>query len=417
MSLVPTRPDLLAAIAAWADATPDAPAVALEQRALDYRALLVEIARRAALVPAGASSRPWLVQREDPLDALLDGLAARAAGALPMLIAPGELAPSPPMSWPEGTAWLRATGGTTGPPRLVAMSDAGIFAAAATHAALVGLGPGRDEVVTMPPSTSYGWNAWLGALVSGATVRHVAPQAPRELLARLAVASTVIGCTTPPVVRALARLPARDPLTRAPVICAAAAYPIEAAREVGRRHGVAVLDRYGATETGPIAQARVAGGALYAAPGVSLATTGALDGTATLRVASPAVALGLVGAGAATNGVWQTADRVAFEPDGGLRLLGRVDRVVKRMGRPVDLADLERTFAALPGVALARVRAVPAALDVELHAQVVAAPGATVDGDALLAMLAESAPPWHRPTRLEVVAADGVDPTKWRTAE
>jgi len=381
------------------------PAISARHERLTYEELghaLRASARRDGVV---------VIQSGEPVRVAVEALAARFGGGVPLLLEPEARAPHPSAALFPGTAWLKATGGTTGNPRLVAVSEEQAHAIARSNAELTGMTPGAALVVTVPPWTAYGWNCWSGALVAGAEVRYVAPTAPSDLLDALADPRVTFGCTTPPVVRALARLRARGNLRRAPVITAAAAYPDTAAAEVLERHGIAVIDRYGCAEAGSIAQAREPGGPLWPAPRVELHFAGDPE---TVEVRGPCVALGIVG-GAPFEGRFATGDLVQRSADGSFRLLGRADRVVRRMARAVDLDAVERALLAQPGIAHARVQARPGVLDVELVAQVVPANGAAPSSATLAARLGEILAPWERPSSIEILST--IDATKWRSRE
>jgi acyl-coenzyme A synthetase/AMP-(fatty) acid ligase len=371
-----------------------------------------DLARALDRAAAAPRSGVCVITEPRPLRAVVAALAARAAGAVPLVLAPGQPAPPLDVELPAGTAFLRATGGTTARPRLVAFDEAGAHATAWTYGELLALEAGSALALTVPPSAGYGWNAWIGPLVRGATVWHVPATAPRAFLDALRDPGVAWGGTTPPVVRALARLDgAGGRATR--VIVGAATYPAAEAAEAQRRHGVAVFDRYGATEAGPLAQSDEPGGPLRAAGGVTLRLAGEPP---TIEVSGPQVALGYVG-GPGFGGVFRTADGADFDGDGRFRLRGRTDRVVRRLARPVDLAAVEDAIAALPGVARCRVRVEPGALDVELVAQVVPGPGPAPAPAELHAALAARLDPWERPTRIEVVAAElAPDVEKWRAS-
>ncbi len=174
-----------------------------------------------------------------------------------------------------------------------------------------------------------------------------------------------------------------------------------------------MIDRYGSSEAGPIAQARVPGGPLWPAPGVRVSGN-------PLVVASPSIALATLApidnetVDAPFEGVWHTSDGATFESDGSFRLTGRIDHVIKRAGRRVDLAALADAIVALPAVAHARVRARAGALDVDLIAEIVPLPDHAPTSRALAEQLAERLPPWSRPTHIELVPMPA-DLTKWRS--
>jgi acyl-coenzyme A synthetase/AMP-(fatty) acid ligase len=374
----------------------------------------------AALRSCGAGpSGLGVVAGETGAAAFAGGLGVRLAGLAAMLALPEggdasgarvrvdrslaveSAAAGDAPSLPAETAWVRTTGGTTGRPRLVAFTEAQSLAGARASIALLGLAEGDAVATTVPPWTAFGWNS--GAVVpmlACAEVRAVPSASPRGLVAEARRADWVV--TTPPVVRALARLrlarSGGDAPTR--LLVAGSAYPDAEARAL-EGVGLLVIDRYGATEVGPIAQAREPFGALFAAPGVTVRTAG---DPATLEVSGPGVAIGYAGeAERRFGGSFRTPDVVDLRADGSFRVVARADRAVKRMGRVVDLAHVERQVASAPGVALARVRAVPGALDVDVVAEAVPERGRDLDAGLVLRWARERLDPWERPSRVEVV--------------
>ena len=384
-------------------------------------------AAAAALRAAGVASGDVVsVHADAAIPALCASLAVRSLDAVPFLSGSAE---SPPelasVSWspdtgprrvrepgsarlPAAVAWLRATGGTTGRARIAGFSDAAALAAAVRSGAALGPEPSGPVVTTLSPRTGYGWNSgFAGPWLGGWTVIVVPPVSPSGvLLARLSHAAAAI-VTTPPVVRALARaaVPAGTTSARPTrVYVAGSAYPDDDARIVLERHGLAVLDRYGSTESGLVAQAREPGGPLWPVP--DMAVRGVGD-PPTIEVRGPGLAWGYVASderpAAPFDGVWATADRIVAAADGSFRLRGRADRVVKRAGRPVDLAAIERVLAARPGIALASVRSQPGELDLEIVAEVVPRPGVVLDAGELARDLAGCLPPWERPSTIRVL--------------
>jgi acyl-coenzyme A synthetase/AMP-(fatty) acid ligase len=215
------------------------------------------------------------------------------------------------------------------------------------------------------------------------------------------------------VVRALARLDADGPPpVRTRLLTATAAYPDAAARTNDERHGLTVIDRYGTAECGPVAQANEWGASLRPAVGVSVRSHG---GQGCLEIASDAVGIGYVGERAVFSGHFATADVAEIASDRSFRVLARADRIVRRAGRSVDLARVERLLASLPGVARARVEVWPGALDIQLVARVCLNDGEAGDVRALQAQLSAELEPWERPSRLEVGPGDQVA-AKWEDA-
>lgn len=101
--------------------------------------------------------------------------------------------------------------------------------------------------------------------------------------------------------------------------------------------GVPVTEIFGSTETGAVAWRRrtLPDSPWRALPGVSVE---AGDG-GVLQVRSPFVC---------GEQTFEGADRIAMEADGGFRLLGRIDRVVKIGGKRVSLQEVEDRLRSLP---------------------------------------------------------------------
>jgi acyl-coenzyme A synthetase/AMP-(fatty) acid ligase len=101
---------------------------------------------------------------------------------------------------------------------------------------------------------------------------------------------------------------------------------------------------------------------------------------------------------------FRTGDLLQVQPDGMLRLLGRVDRQVKINGVRIEPAEIEAVLRTEPGVTDAAVVAVPGSGSVTLHG-FVASPEA--DHAALVAALrrrlAASLPMTLRPSKLTVL--------------
>ncbi len=399
-------------------------------RETSFTELLDRIARaRKALDRAHVGPHDLVAVRgATALDVVVLALGVRAAGAVVRTQLPGSDAPpSPtfevrtdgadlrvdrqgaagaPVPLPSEIAWIRITSGSSGAARAVAFTEAQAVAAARRAGALLGDDPGPALVTTISPASGYGWNSGaMGPLLRGMTVVAVPPTSPRGFLDAIDRAHARVAVTTPTVVRALARLPGTGGPRSVRVVVAGDAYPEEAALEVGRRHGLDVLDRYGSTETGAVAQARVPGGPLEVAPGVEVGDDGSPP---TLWVRSDAVAEGEF----RSDGGWRrfgerfpTPDSVTFEDPRSFRVVSRVDRVVKRSGRVVDLAGLERRVLEHPAVALARVVVRHAGIDSRFEAQVVPRAGVTIDSHALLDEFSRRLPEWERLARVDVVPA------------
>lgn len=177
--------------------------------------------------------------------------------------------------------------------------------------------------------------------------------------------------------------------------------PAQAATEVRAVLGIAPIEVFGSSETGGIAWRRCEGEApaWQPLPGVQWRID---DGQ--LAVAS---------AHLAQDGWWRSEDRAEASADGGFRLLGRADRIVKIEERRVSLGALEQALCRDAGVAEAQVLVLPGAR-AQLAAVIVPHDRTLAQaGDAerrafigrLTARLAEGHDAVTRPRRWRLVAA------------
>ena len=177
--------------------------------------------------------------------------------------------------------------------------------------------------------------------------------------------------------------------------------PAQAAAEVRAVLGIAPIEVFGSSETGGIAWRRCedAASAWQPLPGVQWRID---DGQ--LAVASAHLAQG---------GWWRSEDRAEASADGGFRLLGRADRIVKIEERRVSLGALEQALRGDAAVAEAQVLVLPGARE-QLAAVIVPHDRALAHaGDAerrafigrLTALLAEGHDAVTRPRRWRLVAA------------
>ncbi len=182
------------------------------------------------------------------------------------------------------------------------------------------------------------------------------------------------------------------------VFSSGGALPDEVALAAKEMLGPGPIEIFGSSETGGIAwrQWDAAVPTWQALPSVQWR----LDGDM-LEVASPHLPAG--------SGWWRTPDRAEADGNGGFRLLGRADRIVKIEERRVSLDALERALAAHPFVREARV------LVLEGARSTLAAVVATSDeGTARLRALGRR----EFAGRLAAHLADGQDavtrPRRWR---
>lgn len=416
------------------------PALRDATHALTGRGLLEAVeGERSLATSAGVRAGDVVAVTGTPVECVVRSLAARAAEGISCLLARDVRTPAiaawrwssedglvrvgstPPGAVPEGTTWLRPTGGTTTTTRLVAFTDEQCLEVARLAGQVPEIRRGDVVVTTLFPSTSFGWNSsTFGPLLAGGHVVYAGAATPRALF-EAHDGPVAWRAATAPVVRALARLDVPRARTNGwRVMIAGGAYPTEEAARLLAEKGVGLYDRYGATEFGVGGQAREPLGPLFPIPGVGVHGVGEPP-LLEVRTAPGAMALGYVGEPGShpepLRGVLRTADRIEMAADGTFRVLGRGDRIVKRAGRAIDLGTIERRIAGLPGVARARVRSSIVGLDVDLVATVVRREGAVLDPTVLLEAAAEALEPWERPTRIEVLDRDPqVGAEKWTEA-
>lgn len=407
---------------------------ALDGAALDHAALLARVCRWQAAF-AAAEGRDWALYFDDSLAFAAALLGAWSAGKrvyLPGDDLPGTLqALRPHVDGFVGDVdpcWqplhaapatdIPATGVVLDPHacRLVVFTSGSTGQPAAIEKRLDQLG---SEVEALQQA--------FGALLAGAqvhgTVSHqhiygllfrvlwplAAGRAIRprrffheDLVAALAAAPSVLVATPAHLKRLPPQLDwagARGQLRA--VFSSGGPLPAQAAADVREVLGIAPIEVFGSSETGGIAWRVCADDApaWQPLPGVQWRID---DGQ--LAVASAHLAQG---------GWWRGEDRAEASPDGGFRLLGRADRIVKIEERRVSLGALEQALCRDAGVAEAQVLVLPGTRE-QLAAVIVPNdPALAQAGDAerrafigrLTALLAQGHDAVTRPRRWRLVAA------------
>ena len=283
-------------------------------------------------------------------------------------------------------AYVIATSGSSGAPKLVMIAHRGLPALLDAQIAAFALAPGDRALWLHAPRFDASVSDWGTVLAAGATLvlpSREALAAPDRLHGELA-ARGITHVDLPPAL--LAYVPPADPPPGLRVVVLGGEpCPIEPLRALARRVRVVVV--YGPTEATVCSSLVVVDPARWSRPLIGDPLPGVVyqvvDGE--LWIGGACLALGYAGDPAATarsfverDGVrlYRTGDRV--EPaDGGLAFVGRIDRQRKLAGVRIELDDLEAALRRAPGVREAAV--------------VIAAPGgvgrarvvAYVDGDAV----------------------------------
>jgi thioester reductase-like protein len=330
-------------------------------------------------------------------------------------------------------AYLIATSGSSGAPKLVMVGPGGLPALLCAQIDAFALAPGARALWLHAPVFDASVSDWGTALAAGATLvipsreALASPAALRGELERRRITHVDL----PPAL--LAHLPPeRPPPELRVVVLGGEACPVEPLRELARRLRVVVV--YGPTEATVCSSLVVVDAERWTRPSIGAPLPGVLyrviDGE--LWIGGACLALGYAGDPEETarrfveqDGVrmYRTGDRVE-EHDGTLVFVGRIDRQTKLAGRRVELAEIEAVLRRAPGVrdAAAAVRAVVPGGRARLVAFVELAAGegrAAGAGDgqsdgqsegggdgsgaavaAVRAWMHEAAPPWMAPARI-----------------
>jgi amino acid adenylation domain-containing protein len=274
---------------------------------------------------------------------------------------------------PGSLAYVIYTSGSTGQPKGVAISPRALVASTAARLALYG--PGGTLFLAAPLCFDSAL-ALFAPLVSGGTVRLSSPAAERDAVR---IAGECRDCThallLPSVYREVLEVwGERQPHGLAVAIVAGeAAPPALVRRHFALAPGRRLVNEYGPTEATVFCTAHECADVDAAAATVPIGR--AVDGyrvvvagddgrplsdgeVGELRVAGPGLAEGYLGDAALTaqrfvagdHRWYRTGDRARRRPDGALELLGRIDDQVKVRGVRVELGEVERLLADLPGV-------------------------------------------------------------------
>ncbi len=289
------------------------------------------------------------------------------------------------------------TSGTTGPMLAAPKTAAQLYGEARALARTFGIGPGDRVVGSVPPVHIYGLLfTLLLPLVSGAAFARETPHHAESIAHCVAEGGATLLVTVPVQLRALAGLRAGSLAALRSVVSSAGPLPDPVARAFRERHGLAVREVFGSTETGGIAhRERCTEPPPAWRPFEGVCVT--LAEGDRLAVDSPHLEAGL-------PRPFVTGDVVELLPDGGFRHLGRADGIVKIGGRRISIEAMEEGLRRRPDVADAAVIAVPAEAG-RGHQLLAAVSPADCDLAAVRLALLERFEPSTLPRRLVAVPA------------
>lgn len=422
----------LSPIAAGLEA-PEATALVVDGRALGW----AEVAGRvAALLPTLPPGQGPVAVVGRPSKAALLGLlalfeAGRTAFVLHPRLAEGERAALleqlglgapwspdllPPAALPAPRAWevegelaWLATSGSSGRPRVVALSRRAWLASARAHAANLPFEPGDRWFLNLPLGHVGGLSVLTRCLIARAAVALVEPPAgaahqpfsPAGLRAALAASGATLLSLVPTMLAQLIAEDPRPPPGLRAVLLGGAAAPARLLHEAAR-HGWPVLGTYGLTEAcsqvctwRPGTRPDPAEGAGLPLPGVDLRV---VDGE--VQVKGAVLLSRVLPEGERpidAEGWYATGDLGELDAEGRLHLRGRRSELIITGGENVSPEEVEAALLALPGVAAAVVVGLPDPLYGQRVAAAVVLAGASLDEIAAAAALRLA--PHRRPRR------------------
>jgi malonyl-CoA/methylmalonyl-CoA synthetase len=367
--------------------------------------------------------------------ALRDRVAASAEGARARCVSPEDLLaadarPRPAVA-PGARALMLYTSGTTGRPKGVVTSHAGL--AAQTHALVEAWGwtAADRTLLVLPLHHTHGIvNVVTSALWSGAAC-EMPPRFDAEATwARLASGAITVFTAVPTVYYRLIDAWQRDAEQQAArsagarrsrlMMSGSAALPVGILERWREITGHTLLERYGMTEAGmilsnPLDGVRRPGFVGTPLPGVEVrliddAGRPAAPGTAgEVEVRGPGLFLEYWQCPgetqAAFRGGWFRTGDLAVLDDGAFRLLGRISvDIIKTGGYKVSAIEIERALQEHPSVADCAVVGIDdAEFGQRPYAAVELRPRAEVSAEGLRAWLAERLAPYKQPARIRVV--------------
>lgn len=290
-----------------------------------------------------------LVAANDTFGALL-ALGDALAGKQAVFVTPPELnglmpeIHGLPDEVDDSVALIVESSGSTGSPKRIELSAAALLASAEASQARLG-GPGQ-WLLALPINFVAGANVLIRSLVAETQPILMNTSLPFTPEGFARAASMMTGdrrytSLVPTQLERLAKAVAFDDyllaqLLRFDAILVGGQAPNPATLEGLRDRGIRLIETYGMTET--------CGGCVYngiALEGVKVA----LAGESRIQISGPTLANEF-----AADGSFVTNDLGAFDEQGRLQVLGRIDRVIASGGIKIALDRVEQLAARVPGV-------------------------------------------------------------------
>ncbi len=344
---------------------------------------------------------------------------------------PTRDAPPPVRAADDVTMLLLYTSGTTGAPKGVPLTAAGIAANLDALAEAWSWTAADHVVHALPLFHVHGLVLGLfGALRAGGALVHASRFEPHAIGAALARSERAMLFAVPTMIHRLVDAAAEDEVLRAAltgarlVVSGSAALPTREHRRFEALTGRGVVERYGLTESLIVCGVRADEGPRPGYVGRPLRgvevrlvdEAGVIleggDDTAIgeVQVRGPSVLSGYWGrpdasaASITTDGFFQTGDLATRSPDGALRIVGRKSTdLIKSGGYRIGAGEIEAVLLEQEGVREVAVVGLP---DDDLGERIVAfVVGETRDAEGLIAAVARELSPHKRPREVRFVDA------------
>lgn len=263
----------------------------------------------------------------------------------------------PPIEAPfaarPGTIATVFTSGTTGPMLAAPKTAANLFGEASVLARTFGIGRGDRVLGSVPPVHIYGLLfTVLLPLAAGAAFARETPHHAESIAHCVERDDVSLLVTVPVQLRALAGLRAGALSSLRTVVSSTGTLPDPISSAFRERHGLAVREVFGSTETGGIAHRERS---TEPPP-----TWRPFDGVRITLADGGRLAVESEHLGVGLPRPFVTSDVAELHPDGSFTHLGRVDGIVKIGGRRVSIEAMEEGLRRCPDVVDAAVVALPA---------------------------------------------------------
>ena len=306
---------------------------------------------------------------------------------------------------PAEPALIGYTSGTTGSPKGAVLSHANLLAGTESVRLAWRWTPTDRLVLALPLFHAHGLCVGLhGTLLAGGSALLLPRFEVGAVLDAALQPEASLFFGVPTMYHRLAQSPRAGELARLRLcVSGSAPLPAELHDALAQRAGQRVLERYGMTETlmltsNPYEGDRRPGSVGFPLPGVELRLAG--DGE--IQVRGPSVFSGYWERPDATaesfvDGWFRTGDLGSLDPDGYVRILGRVKELIISGGLNVYPREVEEVLLAHPGVAEVAVVGTPSAEWGEMVTAFVVAAGDTASAKCLMDYAADQLAAFKRP--------------------